>query len=444
MRSLILVMSIMGSYIFILYLLLKPILKKFFSVKVRITFILVSSIFYLVPFPIFKNYYFDVLNILFNIESFTRKKTYKIIEPIRVLSDQNIVFSKFNAIVLTVTLILAVIFITASVLNYKSYRSLKRKIFLASTPINDEDITVTENILIKNNNKINLRVSDKYKPLTIGYFKPIILLPQNSVNDKSTLYVLKHELAHLKHKDFILKILMYSVVCPHWFNILVYIMLLELNALVEYHADEVCIESMNKDEREEYIDTVIRLSEKKSKATAKFTNSFGSDNEAKMKERINEMKKTNKHSKLNSIISGIILTAAAFSCSMIVFAYEDAPIYKDNDFNQGAEVFFSEDNSEEIFLEENLITPNNIISEWTFVDENGSVYDIDELISLDGANSPNALCNHTYVSGTIQEHIVQSNGGCIVKIYNGQRCTKCGAVIKGSLISTTTYTVCPH
>lgn len=58
-------------------------------------------------------------------------------------------------------------------------------------------------------------------PLTIGYFKPIILLPLASINNLSTYQieaVILHELAHIKRFDFLVNILLLIVEIVLFFN----------------------------------------------------------------------------------------------------------------------------------------------------------------------------------------------------------------------------------
>ncbi|MDY5020804.1 MAG: hypothetical protein SPE99_00170, partial [Blautia sp.] len=55
-----------------------------------------------------------------------------------------------------------------------------------------------------------------------------------------------------------------------------------------------------------------------------------------------------------------------------------------------------------------------------------------------------ALCNHNMTTGYYRTHKSNSTGGCTVKEYNARKCTKCGYLEIGSLVSTTTYVVCPH
>lgn len=79
-----------------------------------------------------------------------------------------------------------------------------------------------------------------------------------------------------------------------------------------------------------------------------------------------------------------------------------------------------------------------ILYDKQFVDETGNIYPIaeDEMIE--------PHCDHTFVSGTGYDHTKTSDGGCIMNEFKAQRCSKCGYVKRGEMISTTTFVKCPH
>lgn len=79
-----------------------------------------------------------------------------------------------------------------------------------------------------------------------------------------------------------------------------------------------------------------------------------------------------------------------------------------------------------------------ILYDIQFVDEAGNIYPITE----DETIEPH--CNHTFVSGTGYDHTPTSDGGCIMREFRAQRCSKCGYIIQGDEISRTIFKVCPH
>lgn len=72
-------------------------------------------------------------------------------------------------------------------------------------------------------------------------------------------------------------------------------------------------------------------------------------------------------------------------------------------------------------------------------------------ISLDGKQEPifdssseRVLCRHNMVDGYMSTHASKSNGGCVVKVYTCQRCTRCGYLANAVYQNTVTYAKCPH
>ena len=103
------------------------------------------------------------------------------------------------------------------------------------------------------------------------------------------------------------------------------------------------------------------------------------------------------------------------------------------------------------FLAKSVNVPQNIIvdgnesvsennEDYQFIDEEGNIYPISE----EPSESVYRACSHTYSSGTISKHEKNSNGGCVVKTYKAQRCTKCGDTIWGEQVGWNQYDVCPH
>lgn len=103
-------------------------------------------------------------------------------------------------------------------------------------------------------------------------------------------------------------------------------------------------------------------------------------------------------------------------------------------------LFIPDSASEEEIREFSLVKETEIRYDYQFIDEEGNIYPISE----EPSESVYRACSHTYSSGTISKHEKNSNGGCVVKTYKAQRCTKCGDTIWGEHISSATYNVCPH
>ncbi|RKJ38051.1 hypothetical protein D7X25_31000, partial [bacterium 1XD42-8] len=73
-------MSLAGGVIIGVYLLLLPMIKRYFISRWRYFILKLAGIFFLIPFPYYKQYYIDFLSFIFNIT----KKVQILSEPIEL------------------------------------------------------------------------------------------------------------------------------------------------------------------------------------------------------------------------------------------------------------------------------------------------------------------------------------------------------------------------
>ena len=81
------------------------------------------------------------------------------------------------------------------------------------------------------------------QPLTYGLLRPVILLPKTlDRSDVSRLaFVLTHEMAHIRRFDALSKLLLAAAACLHWFNPLVWVMLVLANRDLELSCDAAVV-----------------------------------------------------------------------------------------------------------------------------------------------------------------------------------------------------------
>lgn len=94
-------------------------------------------------------------------------------------------------------------------------------------------------------------------PLMMGFHRPMIVLPGTSWKQEELRYVLLHELTHLKRRDIFYKWLMQLVLCLHWFNPLVHLMVREVNRACELSCDASVSRRLSKKQRTEYGQTLL-------------------------------------------------------------------------------------------------------------------------------------------------------------------------------------------
>ena len=114
---------------------------------------------------------------------------------------------------------------------------------------------------------VTVRVSDRIDtPLTYGVLHPVILLPKETEWEKTEQldYVLWHEYMHIRYGDNVLKLVMVTVLCFHWFNPLVWVMYILLNRDIELACDESVVRRCGVDDRSAYANMLICMEAKRS------------------------------------------------------------------------------------------------------------------------------------------------------------------------------------
>ena len=150
---------------------------------------------------------------------------------------------------------------------------------------------------------------------------------------------------------------------------------------------------------------------------------------------------------MNRFAAGTLVAALVFANSMTVFAYRDGlnEVIPDDASQDWVETvlesdtfLFTPDGTDgEVVSDFDARETDVILYDRQFTDEYGNIYPIPEAV-------PHWSCDHTYVSGTETRHNKNSDGSCVVTQLRAQRCSKCGLVVQGDLISSTYYAVCPH
>lgn len=94
-------------------------------------------------------------------------------------------------------------------------------------------------------------------PMLFGFFHPFIVLPTIHLPKIDFEYTIQHELIHYKRRDIFYKWLVQFITCLHWFNPLVWLMSREINRNYELSCDEVVISTLDIEGRQAYGDTLI-------------------------------------------------------------------------------------------------------------------------------------------------------------------------------------------
>lgn len=91
----------------------------------------------------------------------------------------------------------------------------------------------------------------------VGVMKRFIVLPSTELTEDELYFIFKHELIHHKRNDIFYKWIVQFTACIHWFNPLVYLMINKHDKLCELSCDESVIRELNSFEIRGYGDTLL-------------------------------------------------------------------------------------------------------------------------------------------------------------------------------------------
>ena len=95
-------------------------------------------------------------------------------------------------------------------------------------------------------------------PFVLGLIRPKIYLPAGLKDDERD-YILLHEQIHIRRKDHIIKMLAFFVLCIHWFNPLVWVAYLIMSIDMELSCDESVLKEMNEEIKKPYANSLLSL-----------------------------------------------------------------------------------------------------------------------------------------------------------------------------------------
>jgi beta-lactamase regulating signal transducer with metallopeptidase domain len=157
-------------------------------------------------------------------------------------------------------------------------------------------------------------------PMLIGFFNPLILLPEKPIPSDELNYIFRHELTHYKRGDLFMNLLVMLVSAIHWFNPFIYLMAKAIRADCEAACDEKVVAGSCTGARRRYGETIIGYIGTKNTGNPILSTYFygGSDS---MKKRLTSIMDT---SGKNKWLALLCLMAAMFSTilsgAMVAFA----------------------------------------------------------------------------------------------------------------------------
>lgn len=279
--------------------------------------------------------------------------------------------------------------------------------------------------------EIHYRISDQIdSPYTIGFIKPFIVFPENMEDDPLSELLLKHEYCHQRRHDSIVKLLCLLAICLHFFNPLALLTLLLYTKFSEYIADEAATGGCSKEECKAYAVALVTLSGKTRQVPVVWRNNLLGD-EKSMKRRVELIMRKNKKASKIGTVAAVMASVILSGTTVLAYApMQTTTNHYDNMTTEGTFGF------------------NSVATEQTFngydtyfENENHDI----TILNAEATDSTRAiLCSHNFESGYLNQHIKNSSGGCTVKVYRANHCTKCNHYDIYELLGTTNYPKCPH
>ncbi len=282
-------------------------------------------------------------------------------------------------------------------------------------------------------------------PCTIGFFRQKIVFPESFPLHPDFIMVYKHEHTHLKNHDNLVKLLCLFVLCLHWMNPVAYLLLFLYIDTAEIVSDSAAVDGCTKEKRQDYANLLvleaatsdIRPAVWKNNLSGHKNNKEGKDFKT-LKRRINYMMKEKRKGMLQRGIMVAVSALTVVASAGTIMAYE--PV---SSSDESFEEFISDDalnNFGDDYIDydsANFVDFSQ--SDYVLIDSNGV-----QVTTEEDASSTYALCTHSMIPATFYTHAKNSSGGCTIKVYNCQRCEKCGYRANATYANTVTYAKYPH
>lgn len=336
-QSTIFAMSLTGSILFLFWYFISKI--EVISHSFKRNLLGITTISFLIPFPRLKNYYLDLLKYLFHYEKQGIKEVTEIKHILYITPDgslYNFDIKHYVTILFFCSWILIMI-----VILIKKRTQYKKLNFVLQNSISEKMEEYQKNFIEqeKKYRKIKKDISVKKVygvelPMTIGFLKPTIFLPVEEMTKKELELIIKHEMVHIQKKDFILKIMGTLVVVIHWFNPLSYILLKQINTISELSCDETVVLTLKNEEIKQYQKLILQFlieflnNEEEYENTSFLPISyFGNSTKKRVEERLREMKKIRKMTKLQIAVTTGVWIVMMMVSSVGVLAYQEEEVF---------------------------------------------------------------------------------------------------------------------
>lgn len=265
------IMSIIGSLLTLLLVVIRPITEKKFSAKWHYETKKLILLFFVIPMTAMMDINITNLNksynsdVIINNETFEKevnkdnneevnKERFDNLKPLednQVKSDVRVISKDTINKVINIWIIGMILFLCWYIYCYLRFSIEIKKYckFLKE----DSDLMklisgLRKELNIKQSFKVyNSKILDS--PLVTGFFNKKLILPDNLKDDINIKPILMHELTHIRRGDLTIKFAITLISIVHWFNPFIYLLKREIDEYCELSCDEGITVNMSQKEK---------------------------------------------------------------------------------------------------------------------------------------------------------------------------------------------------
>lgn len=320
-----LAMSIAGSAVVGLMLLLRPVTAKIFPAKWQYGIGKMAIAFFLLPVFLFAKKLPLVQSVM---ESYPAEPSILqkalpsngFADAMDALMDKHFTFEVMEAALL-LWLVGAMAF---AGWHFYCYRRFGKQLRENSIPVPEDTAAV-----LLSSCKAALGIHEDVKlmlnhtitsPMLVGLRHPMILLPASGISKIDLKLVLRHELMHLRQKDLWVKMLALLVGTLHWFNPFVHVLRKDVSTWGELSCDEALAAEMSHEQRKLYGEAILNTLDNHSGINTAFCSSL-CESKKHIERRLTmllNVKKTNKYIAVFAIVA--VLAIASIGTTVAALA----------------------------------------------------------------------------------------------------------------------------
>lgn len=347
-----LAMTVTGSVIVGLMLLLRPVTAKIFPARWQYRIGKMAIAFFLVPITLFVEKFSFLLPETITPSQYAGTSPMSIPEKVQLngmvealdsligrhypMTMEKYFPVEVMQIILFVWFVGAIVF---AAWHFYCYHRFIKQIRADSIPVSED----TSTAVLFSSCKAALGIHHKVKlmqhpkitsPMLAGLHHPMVLLPTLNMQEIDLKLVLTHELTHLKRKDLWVKMFALAAGMLHWFNPFVYILRKDIGRWSDLSCDEVLAIEMSHEERRLYGEAILNTLDIHSRINTAFCSSL-CESKKYIERRLTmllNVKKVKKH-----IAIFAVAAILAIGGTGIVFAAASAEVVDDNTVNATVE-----------------------------------------------------------------------------------------------------------